>query len=46
VQAVERGGQVVAGAGEIGRGGDLEADPVGDARVGGPLAAISIDWSW
>src|ERR1700722_1119559 len=38
VQAVERGGQVVAGAGEIGRGGDLEADPVGDAGVGGALA--------
>ena len=38
VQAVEGGDQVVAGAGE-GRGrGDLEAHPVGDAGVAGPLA--------
>jgi hypothetical protein len=38
VQAIERGGQIVAGAGETGRGSDLEADPVRDAGVGGPLA--------
>ena len=34
---VEEGDQVVAGAGVVGGRGDLEADPVGDAGVGGAL---------
>jgi hypothetical protein len=38
MQAVERRGQVVAGAGERRRGGDFETDPVADARVPGALA--------
>jgi hypothetical protein len=38
VQEIEGGGQVVADTGEIGRRGDLEADPVGDSGVDGPLA--------
>ena len=40
VQAVEAGDQVVAGARERLCPGDLEADPVGDPGLGGPLAGL------
>jgi predicted ATPase/DNA-binding SARP family transcriptional activator len=37
VQRVERRHEVVPGPGEVLRGRDLEADPVGHTRLGGPL---------
>jgi hypothetical protein len=38
MQAVERRGEVVTGAGKLAGLGDLEAHPAGDPGVGGPLA--------
>ena len=44
VQGVEDGDQVVAGAGEVGGRGDLEADAVADTGV--PTVAVAMRTPW